>query len=64
MPLVLLSSSGHYPDRLIEMTEVEIAESNRLQERTYLFDTPEGSALIAELRKRPEVPMHVIAVYQ
>lgn len=62
--LAILSYSSHYPEKLVEVTEEELAEVKRLTERKFLFDTEEGQALIKKLESRPEVKCEVILCYQ
>lgn len=42
MKTIILSYSGHYPDRMVVVSQEEEAEINRLTQRHYLFDTEEG----------------------
>lgn len=61
--LLILSSSGHDPNKLIEVTEAEYAELLRIQGKKYLQDTEEGQAWIEKLEARPEVPCAEITIY-
>ena len=64
MPLVLLSTSGHYDDQLIELTDEELQEVYRIEGEKFLFDTKEGRQKIKELKAHPAIPIVTITIYQ
>lgn len=61
--LLILDSRGHYPNKLVEVTEGEYAELVKVQSGGYLQDTEEGREWIKRLRARPAVPCADIVVY-
>jgi hypothetical protein len=50
--LIKLDYSGHYPRLLVDVSDEEWAQIQKLTEKHYLFDTKEGRNLLNELEKR------------
>lgn len=61
MKTIILSYSGHYPDRMVVVSQEEEAEINRLTQRHYLFDTEEGRELLERLSDRSH-PVDILKV--
>lgn len=63
--LIRLSYNGHYPSKLVEVTDGEYNRIKELENDLYLFDTPEGQEIINELEKRPAQhnPIPTVVVY-
>lgn len=59
--LIILSYSGHYPNKLVEVTEEELAHIYEVQGEKYLCDTKEGIALITSLGQREIKVAEIIA---
>jgi hypothetical protein len=61
--LLILSSSGHDPNKLVEVSDELYKRILEVQGERYLQDTEEGRALIEELEALPEVPAEEITIY-
>lgn len=60
--LIKLSYSGHYASKIVEVTDAEYNRIKELENGLYLFDTPEGQEIIADLEKRPIVKNNIPTV--
>ena len=54
--LIRLDSSGHYPTKVVEISNDEWQQIQQLTKSKYLQDTAEGLALIRVLDSRPLQP--------
>jgi hypothetical protein len=64
--LIKLSYNGHYPSKIVEVTDGEYNQIKQIESTgIYLFDSPEGQEIIAELEKRPVVKQSIpiVVVY-
>lgn len=56
MPLVLLTYSGHYPDKVVCLTPQEIKQLDKLEEEGFLMDSQEGLDFMALLEQKESIP--------
>lgn len=57
--IIILSSSGHYPSRLVEVTEEEYEEIRAVEQRAphgELQGSEEGQAMIKKLFDKEQLP--------
>ena len=52
---IRLSFNGHESPRVVEVSDVEYAEIQRLTETSYLFDSERGRQIIREIQERPNL---------
>ena len=66
MPILKLSSCGHYPSKYVEVSDDELKEIKRLEEGACLHYTREGRDIINQIWDRPNLKVydHTSIVYR